>query len=147
MSEDNPIDKDKITETPHNLPYAHHVGSALVKPEDKGKLRSRALSAMEKQTGDQLNIIKEQIELLAEQAKRIQKRVEISEKIYQAEIKLETFIGHNYYLYEQESGKNLLSMIAPEHWGRKGCPYKCFVAEVQLQSDHTWDVIRLEGEL
>ncbi len=147
MSEENPIDPDKITETPHNLPYAHHVGSALVKPDDKGKLKSRALSAMEKQTGDQLGIIKEQIELLAEQAKKIQKRVEISERIYQAEIKLDTFIGHHYYLYEREEGANLLSMIAPEHWGRNGCPYVAFIAEVKLLSDHTWDVIRLDGEL
>lgn len=144
---ENPIDKDKITENPHNLPYAHHVGSALVKPEDKGKLKSRALAAMEKQTNAQLSIIKEQIELLAEQAKRIQKRVEISERIYLAEIKLETFIGHHYFLYEQTDNSTLLSMIAPEQWGKRGCPYKTFIAEVQLLSDHTWDIIRLEGDL
>ena len=138
--EENPIDKDKITENPHNLPYAHTVGSALVKPEDKGKLKSRALSAMEKQTNNQLSIIKEQIELLAIQAKKIQKRIEISEKIYQAEIKFETFIGHTYYLYGREGLKDLLSMIGPDQWGRKGCPYTNFVAEVTLLSDHTWDV-------
>ena len=137
---ENPIDKDKITENPHNLPYAHTVGSALVKPEDKGKLKSRALSAMEKQTGDQLGIIKEQIELLAKQAKKIQNRIEISERIYQAEIRMETFIGHTYYLYEREDDKNLISMIAPNQWGRKGSPYKGFVAEITLLSDHTWDV-------
>lgn len=138
--EENPIDKDKITENPHNLPYAHNVGSALVKPEDKGKLKSRALSAMEKQTGDQLGIIKEQIELLAQQAKKIQDRISISEKIYQAEVRMETFIGHTYYLYERENEKNIISMIAPNQWGRKGCPYKEFVAEITLLSDHTWDV-------
>ena len=139
MKED-PIDKDKITENPHNLPYAHTVGSALVKPEDKGKLKSRALSAMEKQTGDQLGIIKEQIELLAQQAKKIQNRIYISEKIYQAEIRMETFIGHTYYLYEREDDKNIISMIAPNQWGRNGFPYKEFVAEITLLSDHTWDV-------
>jgi hypothetical protein len=33
----NPIDPDKITENPHSLEYPHHAGSALIKPEDKGK--------------------------------------------------------------------------------------------------------------
>ena len=46
----NPIDKDKITENPHSLEYAHHAGSALIKPEDQGKIKGRALSAMEHQT-------------------------------------------------------------------------------------------------
>jgi hypothetical protein len=137
---ENPIDKDKITENPHNLPYAHTVGSAVVKPEDKGKLKSRALSAMDKQTGDQLGIIKEQIELLAKQAKKIQDRILISEKIYEAEIRMETFIGHTYYLYERENQKNLISMIAPDQWGKKGSPYFAFIAEITLLSDHTWDV-------
>ena len=42
----NPIDPDKIAENPHLLPYAHQVGSAVIKPEDQGKLKGRALSAM-----------------------------------------------------------------------------------------------------
>ena len=52
MSEEfiNPIDPDKITETPSTLPYAHHSGSALIKPEDRGKIKGRALSAMDHQT-------------------------------------------------------------------------------------------------
>lgn len=143
----NPIDKDKITENPHALEYAHHVGSALIKPEDKGKLKSRALSAMEKQTDDQMMIIKEQIDLLADQARKIQKRIEISERIYMAEIKMDTFIGHHYFLYQRDTGKNILSLIGPEEWGRKGHPYTEFIAEVKLLSDHTWDVIRTEGEI
>ena len=51
---ENPIDKDKVTENPHSLEYAHHVGSALIKPEDKGKIKGRAISAMEHQTDQQI---------------------------------------------------------------------------------------------
>jgi hypothetical protein len=43
----NPIDPDKIAENPGFLPYAHHAGSMPIKPEDEGKLKSRALRAME----------------------------------------------------------------------------------------------------
>ena len=32
----NPIDKDKITETPSLLPYAHTIGGVVIRPEDVG---------------------------------------------------------------------------------------------------------------
>ena len=55
MSENsNPIHPDKITPTPHLLPYAHHVGSAIIKPLDKGKSKGVAMKAMYQQTENQL---------------------------------------------------------------------------------------------
>lgn len=150
MSEDkqkkdfiNPIDPDKITETPHSLEYAHHAGSALVKPEDKGKIKGRALSAMEHQTDMQLNQIYEQMQLLAEQAKKLNLRKDVSEMIYQAEMRFEPLINHVYHLYLKEDSSYLLSLIAPDQWGRS-CKFE-FVATVRLLADHTWDVI--EGKI
>ncbi|MFY7990381.1 MAG: DUF2452 domain-containing protein [Fluviicola sp.] len=142
----NPIDKDKITETPGSLPYAHHTGSALVKPEDQGKLKGRALSAMEHQTDMQLHQIYEQMQLLAEQAKKLQARKTISERIYGAEMRFEPLINHVYFLYEKDSGDQLLSLIAPEQWGRSGKQFT-FVAEVRLLADHTWDILRKNEDL
>ena len=78
----NPIDKDKVAESPGLLEYAHHVGSALIRPEDKGKLKGRSLAAMYEQTDLQIQQIKRQIEVLVEEAKRIDDRKRISEKIY-----------------------------------------------------------------
>ncbi len=46
----NPIDKDKVAENPGLLPYAHHSSSAIIRPEDKGKIKGRAIMAMEEQT-------------------------------------------------------------------------------------------------
>ena len=142
----NPIDKDKITETPGSLPYAHHTGSAIVKPEDQGKLKGRALSAMEHQTDMQLHQIYEQMQLLAEQAKKLQARKTISERIYGAEMRFEPLINHVYFLYEKDSGDQLLSLIAPEQWGRSGKEFT-FVAEVRLLADHTWDILRKNEDL
>ena len=136
----NPIDPDKITENPHNLPYAHNVGSALVKPEDQGKLKVRALNAMEHQTDMQLDQIYEQMQLLAEQAKKLQGRKEVSERIYGAEMRFEPLINHTYHLYKKENGIHLLSMIAPDQWGRSG-DQLTFIATVKLLADHTWDII------
>ena len=82
----NPIDKDKIAENPHLLPYASNVGGAVIKAVDKGRIKGLAVSAMYEQTDMQMAQIKEQIDLLAAQARAIQRRIEISELIYQAEM-------------------------------------------------------------
>jgi hypothetical protein len=137
----NPIDKDKIAENPHLLPYAHTVGGAVIKPMDKGRVKGRAVAAMYEQTDLQLNQIREQIELLAVQAQRLQQRVGISEAIYQTDMNFEPLIGHTYYLYRRSNGETVLSMVAPTEWGRKA-PYT-FVAQVKMLADHTWDVLKI----
>lgn len=135
----NPIDKDKIAENPHLLPYAHTVGGAVIKPIDKGRVKGLAVSAMYEQTDMQLDQIKQQIELLAQQAQKIHDRVEISEKIYLAEMNIKPLIGFTYHLYERKNGKHVLSMVAPEEWGSN--PPYAFVATVKLLADHTWEIL------
>ena len=142
MAEDfkNPIDPDKITETPSTLEYGHHTGSAVIKPEDQGKLKGRALSAMEHQTDMQMDQIRQQMQLLADQAKSLQDRKVISEIIYSAEMRFEPLINHIYHLYEKENRTFLLSLIAPDQWGRSKKSFE-YVATVRLLADHTWDII------
>ena len=79
----NPIDKDKIAENPGLLPYAHTVGGSVIKPLDEGRVKGNALAAMEQQTDMQMAQLYKQMELLAEQAKAIQKRKEVSEMVYE----------------------------------------------------------------
>lgn len=136
----NPIDKDKITETPSTLEYSHTVGGVVIKPEDVGKLKGRALSAMEHQTDQQLSQIKEQMQLLAEQAQRIQHRKEVSERIYEAAMRFEPLINHVYHIYEKEDGVNQLSLIGPSQWGRSKNDWK-YIATAKLLADHTWEII------
>jgi hypothetical protein len=136
----NPIDKDKVAENPGLLTYAHNIGSIVVKPEDVGKLKSRALSAMHEQTNKQLQQLQRQAELIAQQANELKKRVEISEKIYTAELSFEPFIGHTYFLYEKSS-KYRLMMIAPDEWGKKKPEPLEFISAVKLLSDHTWEIL------
>lgn len=133
--------KEKTTENPGTLPFAHHSGSALIKPEDKGKITGRAVAAMHSQTDMQMSQIYQQMQLLADQAKKIQARVEISERIYQASISFEPLINHRYFLYQKEDATDFMSMISPEEWGRKK-NFSDFIAEVKLLADHTWEIIR-----
>lgn len=136
----NPIDPDKITENPSTLPYAHTVGGAVIKPTKAGIIRSKSLTAMEQQTDMQLSQIKEQIDLLAKQAKLIQDRKIISEKIYSAHIGFKPEINHVYHVYEKEDGKTVLSMIGPNEWGKKA-KYKSYLNTVKLLADLTWTII------
>lgn len=136
----NPIDKDKISENPHSLEYAHHAGSALIKPEDQGKLKSRSINSMEQQTDMQLGQIYEQMQLLAEQAKKLNDRKRISEFIYTAEMRFEPFINHTYHLYQKDEGDFMLSLVGPKQWGKSGAKLE-FVGTVKLLADHTWDIL------
>jgi len=139
------IDPDKVAETPGLLPYAHHVGSAIIKPLDKGRAKGLAMSAMYEQTGVQLNQLKKQVEMLVAQAQTIHDRIAVSESIYTAEVGFKAIIGQVCFLYERSNGVRVLSMVAPEEWGTKP-PYR-FVARVSLLSDHTWDVLEMAEEV
>lgn len=139
------IDADKIAENPGLLPYAHHVGSAIIAPIDKGRTRGLAMSAMYEQTSTQLHQLREQVELLLQQAQKIHDRIEVSESIYTAEISFKPNILQIYHLYERPEGQRVVSMIGPDEW-RKNPPYT-FIASVRLLSDHTWEVLDMEEKI
>ncbi|MBM3164584.1 MAG: DUF2452 domain-containing protein [Bacteroidetes bacterium] len=140
----NPIDPDKITDRPGLLPYAHHSGSLPIKPEDEGRLKSRALRAMEYQTDVQLKQIYEQIQVLANQAKALQDRKYVSTLIYQCNLKFEPLIHHVYHLYRKDR-EWLLSLVAPEDWGRTTTRL-IYLASIKLLSDHTWEIQRKSAD-
>ncbi|MCC7245737.1 MAG: DUF2452 domain-containing protein [Saprospiraceae bacterium] len=136
----NPIDKTKVAENPGLLPYAHTSGSAVIRPEDKGRIRGNAMTAMYDQTDRQMEQLQKQMETLVNQARSLNERMQISELIYQAEVPFQPVIHHIYHLYQRHSdGGRLLSMIAPNEWGRRN-PYE-HLATVRLLGDHTWEVM------
>lgn len=119
------------------LPYSAAVSGAVIKPNEEGMIKHKALTAMEEQTNMQLEQIRKQIELLALQAHEIQKRKELSLMIYGAKLSFKPNIGQVYYLYEKKDGDFMLSLVSPKEWGGSG-PFKKFVAAVKLLADHTW---------
>ncbi|MCH2214643.1 MAG: DUF2452 domain-containing protein [Flavobacteriales bacterium] len=139
----NPIDADKITEKPGLIPYPHTVGSPAFAPTEMGVIKSRSMKAMEEQSNIQLDQIKEQIALLAEQAEKLKNRVEVSKAVYSAEMNFDPVIGSEYHLYARKEESFVLSMISPGEWG-KNPPFRHFVASVRLLADRTWEVTRDE---
>jgi hypothetical protein len=139
----NPIDPKKVALNPGTLPYAHHAGSAIIKPLDKGKIKGNAMAAMYEQTDRQLDQIREQVDLLVKQAQQIKDRMLYSEWIYKAECGFKPLIGHIYHLYQKPNDSYFLSMVGPKDWGRSS-KFE-FVVTAKLLSDHTWDI--LEGKI
>lgn len=135
----NPIDIDKVAENPHLLPYAHTVGGAVIKPIDKGRTKGIAVQAMYEQTETQLDQIREQVNLLVEQAQEIHDRVRISEKIYEADCGFKPIIGKMYHLYQKKDESFVLSLVSPQEWGPNP-PYH-FVSTVKMFADHTWEIM------
>ncbi|CBW27008.1 hypothetical protein BMS_2204 [Halobacteriovorax marinus SJ] len=140
----NSIDRNRLKLNASDLPglvaYATNASSALINPEDEGKIKSKALRAMHQQTAKQMDQLMEQMQPLIEQAAKLKKRVEVSELIYGAHISFEPMIGETYHLYQKENEEHLLSIIGPDEWG-SNMPYKSWVASVELLADHTWEVL------
>jgi len=122
------------------LPYSASVAGAVIRPNEEGMIRHKALTAMEEQTNMQLEQIRKQIELLALQAHEIQKRKELSLMIYDARLSFKPNIGQVYYLYQRNDDSYMLSLVSPREWGPSG-PFKKFIAGVKLLADHTWSEI------
>ncbi len=139
MAMEHELNDEKIAQFPGLMEYAHTAGGAIIRPEDMGRVKSRSLTAMRQQTDIQLAQLYKQMQLLAEQAKHIGRRVEVSERIYSAKMSFEPVIGKTYYLYEKGEDEDILSLIAPHEWGRKK-PFSSFVATVHMLADHTWEV-------
>jgi hypothetical protein len=136
----NPIDKDKIAENPGLLPYAHTVGGSAFELVDVKRNKSLDVAAMHDQTSMQLEQIRRQMELLANQVREIQQRKELSELIYQSKMSFKPEINHVYYLYRNQDDQPVLSLIGPNEWGASK-RYPVFINAIRLLADHTWIIV------
>ncbi len=142
---ENPINPDKVAENPGLMAYAHSAGGAIIKPDDMGKVKGKAVLAMHQQSERQLNQVYQQMAILAQQAKELRQRVEVSERIYRVNMGFDPILNETYYVYEKEDGTDVLSMVAPNEWGRS-YKFSRFVAKVTMLADHTWDVVYNESQ-
>ena len=119
-------------------PIPMDVASPVIRAEDKGKIKSSAFEAMQKQAGQQMEMLRKQADVIMAQVAEIEARLKVSYGIYEAEMKFTPKINEIYHLYEKDGGK-ILSFISPEEWG-SSMPYDGFLASVLLLPDRTWEV-------
>ena len=86
-------------------------------------------------------MLRKQAELIMQQVRDIEDRLQISEHIYESDMRFNPVVGQVYHLYEKDDHYTL-SLVGPQEWGRKGMPFKRFVASVKLLGDHSWDVLK-----
>lgn len=124
--------KDKFSPIPLT------VNSPKIEPEDMRMVKANAFEGMKHHAEQQISILKKQAEVIMQQVRDIEKRIEISYEIYKADISFEPVIGQTYYLY-QKNAKKKLSLIGPNEWGGK-LPFDTCIAKVKLLADRTWEV-------
>ncbi len=120
-------------------PYGTNVGAPAIVPHDMSTLKGRAISAAEKYAEKEIEKLKKQAEIIMEQAKEVQERVNVSKVIYEADFNIEPVIGEHYYLYQRKDNSHFLSLIAPQYWHR--VDPGTFLAEVELLPDQTWEIV------
>lgn len=120
-------------------PVPMNVASAPIQALDKAKLQSTAFEAMRFHADQQVAMLRKQAELIMEQVKEIEKRVEVSKQIYEADFRFKPEVGNTYHLYEKE-GRHILSLIGPNEWGRS-VKFEHHIASVRLLGDQTWEIL------
>merc|ERR1712156_650197 len=122
-------------------------GHQLVNPEKSGKIRSQfdlvelagEIQTADKFTrataGSKLSVIAEQVRFLQEQARKILEDAQRDKEINHMACNFKRIPGKLYFIYKRANGKNYMSMISPEEWG-KDCPE--FVAAYKLEHDMSW---------
>jgi hypothetical protein len=137
---ENMLNEDGSYTGPASLsPIPLNLGSPMIKPEDKGKIRANAVEAMHHYASQEMALLKKQADLIMEQVREIEGRLKISEKIYESDMRFTPVIGQKYHLYEKQDHFKL-SIIGPEEWGNSKTIGN-YLATVKLLGDHSWDVI------
>jgi hypothetical protein len=138
--ENNLINEDGSYIGPANLsPIPLSVGSPIIKAEDKGKIRANAVEAMHHYANQEMALLKKQADLIMEQVREIENRLQVSENIYTSDMRFQPVIGQIYHLYEKDDHFKL-SIIGPTEWGRSKTVGN-YVASVKLLGDHSWDIV------
>ncbi len=135
----DPLKKDAIYQGEDKFsPIPLSVSSPKINPIDKRLTKATAHETMQLQAYQQIGMLKKQAELIMQQVAEIEERITISKKIYQADLNFEPVVGTTYYVYAK-GAKTILSLIAPNEWGKK-MPYDAHNCTVKLLADKSWQV-------
>ncbi|MES2617112.1 MAG: DUF2452 domain-containing protein [Bacteroidota bacterium] len=137
----DPLKHDALYQGPDKFsPIPLSVSSPKINPVDKRLVKATAFETMQYQANQQIGLLKQQADLLLKQAREIEERLIISQKIYEADLNFEPVIGTTYHVYEKK-GKTVLSLVAPHEWGRKQA-YEKHLCSATLLADKSWQLVK-----
>jgi hypothetical protein len=116
--------EDKSASNPGILPYPHHVGSSVIKPENHSQFVNRGVTKVNHEFSERFKKLKEDYDNLLEEW-------EWNKLIYESDLKFEPIVGEIYHLYKIEN-RTFLSLIEPDKWN------KPFLGSFKLSPDLKW---------
>lgn len=128
MEENLKYDPDKVVPNKNTLTYPVQIGDQKIVLFDNTPFIKRGLTDLEHYYNTRLQEIKKEYDILYES-------YQINKRIYSSIFKFEPIVGNIYYLYENLSGEEFLSMIKPNEWS-----YKCF-GSFRLNAERRWEQI------
>jgi len=136
----DPLKKDALYQGLDKFsPIPLSVSSPKINPIDKRLVKATAFESMQHHANQQIDLIKQQAELLMQQARKIEERLVISRKIYEADLNFEPVINTTYHVYEKQ-GRTVLSLISPIEWGSR-LPFDAHICSAKLLADKSWELI------
>jgi len=120
-------------------PIPLSIGSPVIRPEDRNQIKANAVEAMHHYANQEISMLKKQADLIMQQVREIENRLQISEQIYHSDIRFVPVVNQIYHLYEKDDHYSL-SLIGPDEWGNSKNS-RVYKASVRLLGDHSWQIM------
>lgn len=108
--------------------YGTNVGAPSIQMNDTVAWKNRSITKVNHK-------IKTRFEELKSEYEKMLKEFEYNKLIFEAKFSFEPNIGEVYHLYQNDSGENFLSLIAPDQ-----CTFD-FIGSFYLNADQTWEKV------
>ncbi len=119
-----------------SMPYPTSRLAPRYELVDLAREIEQADAALGTVVGAQLDVIREQMRSLKEQAERLLLEAQTSARLHRARCQFKKIPGRVYHLYRRDEGELYFSMLSPADW--KGAPPHSFEGSYRLEADMSW---------
>jgi len=126
------------------VPYATSRLAARIELVDMAAEIERADQALGMVVGGKLEVIRDQMRALQEEAQRLLEDARVSARLHRARCNFRKIPGRVYHLYRREGDELYFSMLSPADWA--GAPPHAFEGSFRLEVDMSWTPLGGAGE-
>lgn len=118
------------------VPYPTSRLAARVELVDMAQEIERADQSLGMVVGGKLEVIRDQMRALQEEARRLLEEAASAARLHRARCNFRKIPGKTYHLYRKEDGELYFSMLSPDDWS--GAPPHVFEGSYRLEIDMSW---------
>jgi len=126
--------------TTRAVPYPTSRLAARIDLVDMAQEIEKADQALGMVVGGKLEVIRDQMRVLQEEARRLLDEARVSARLHRAHCSFRKIPGRVYHLYRRREDDLYFSMLSPEEWG--GAPPHPFEGSYRLEVDMSWTPLR-----